>query len=285
VNATLSCASRWACLAIFTIVLTLAPGAASAQGDDPNPGAVTLTTGIDFPSVYFFRGIRQETDPKLTMFPYGDVGIALYSGDGGLKSAGVNFGVWNSLQTGSSGLDAVPKKRIHYEQDFYASLSLGFGGGVTFTPMFTTYTSPNGSFGTVNEISFKVAHASRFAPYGLVAFELSGQADGGSEEGTYAELGVAPSWPLGDAGVTVAIPVKLGLSLKDYYEGPTGDEKFGYADVGVLVTVPFTSSPTKFGSWNLHGGVDFFGFGDTTKLFNQGDGGQVIASIGIGMTY
>ena len=284
-NATLSRASRGACCAIFTVILTLAPGAASAQGDDPNPGAVTLTTGIDFPSVYFFRGIRQETDPKLTMFPFGDVGIALYSGDGGLKSAGVNFGVWNSLQTGSSGLDAAPKRRIHYEQDFYASLSLGFGGGVTFTPMFTTYTSPNGSFGTVNEISFKVAHASRFAPYGLVAFELSGQADGGSEEGTYAELGVAPSWPLGDNGATVAIPVKLGLSLKDYYEGPTGDEKFGYVDVGVLFTVPFTSSPTRFGSWNLHGGVDFFGFGDTTKFFNQGDGGQVIASIGIGMTY
>ena len=284
-NAKLSRSSGWVCLAICTMILTLAPGAARAQGDDPNPGAITLTTGIDFPSVYFFRGIRQETDPKLTMFPFGDVGIALYSGDGGLKSAGVNFGVWNSLQTGSSGLDAVPKRRIHYEQDFYASLSLGFGGGVTFTPMFTTYTSPNGSFGTVNEISLKFAHASRFAPYGLVAFELSGQADGGSEEGTYAELGVAPSWPLGDAGVTVGIPVKLGLSLKDYYEGPTGDEKFGYIDVGVLFTVPFTSSPTKFGSWNLHGGVDFFGFGDTTKFFNQGDGGQVIGSIGIGMSY
>ena len=285
-NATLSCASRWACLAIFTMILTLAPGRANAQGDDPNPGAITLTTGIDFPSVYFFRGIRQETDPKLTMFPYGDVGIALYSGgDGAIKSAGVNFGVWNSLQTGSSGLDAVPKRRIHYEQDFYASLSLGFGGGVTLTPMFTTYTSPNGSFPTVNEISFRVAHASRFAPYGLVAFELSGQADGGSEKGTYAELGVAPSWPLGGTGTTVAIPVKLGLSVKDYYEGPTGDEKFGYIDVGVLFTVPFTSSPTRFGSWNLHGGVDFLGFGDTTKFFNQGDGGQVIGSIGIGMTY
>ena len=79
------------------------------------------------------------------MFPFGDVGIALYSGDGGVKSAGVNFGIWNSLNTGSSGLDASPKKRIHYEQDFYASLSLGVGGGVTLTPMFTTYTSPNGS--------------------------------------------------------------------------------------------------------------------------------------------
>jgi hypothetical protein len=273
-------------LALLAIVLLLAPGSARAQGDDPNPGAITLTTGIDFPTVYFFRGIRQEQNPKLTMFPFGDVGISLYSGDGGVTSAGVNFGVWNSLHTGDSGLDTTnPKKRIHYEQDFYASLSLGFNGGVTITPTFTTYTSPNGSFGTVNEISFKVAHASRFAPYGLVAFELSGQADGGADEGTYAEFGVGPSWPLGGSAATVAVPVKVGLSLKDYYEGITGDEKFGYVDAGVLVTVPWTGVPGRFGSWNIHGGANFLGFGDTTKAFNKGDGGQVIASIGLGMSY
>jgi hypothetical protein len=297
VNAKLSGASQWACLAICTMILTLAPGAASAQGDDPNPGAVTLTTGIDFPSVYFFRGIRQEAEPKFTMFPYGDVGITLFSGDGGVKSAGVNFGVWNSLNTGTSGSGDDGPGPMHYEEDFYASLSLGFGGGITLTPMFTAYTSPNGLFRTVKELSFKVAHASRFAPYGLVAFELggddSGQADGGyllasgGNRGTYAELGVAPSWSLAEGKATVAIPVKIGLSLSDYYEHPeTGeDETFGYIDGGVLFTIPFSTSPTKFGSWNLHGGVDFFGFGDTTKAFNKGDGGQVIGSIGIGMSY
>ena len=273
------------------MLLTLAAGTASAQPADPNPGAITLTTGIDFPSVYFFRGIRQEADPKLTTFAYGDVGIALFSGDGGLKSAGVNFGVWNSLHTGSSGSD-VEDQGLHYEEDFYASLSLGFGGGVTITPMFTAYTSPNGLFTTVKEMSIKVAHASKFAPYGLVAFELggddSGQADGGhfdvGEKGTYAEFGVGPSWPLGTA-VTVAIPVKVGLSLKDYYELGGTDNKFGYVDAGVLFTVPFTGVPSQFGAWNLHGGVNFLGFGDTTKAFNKGDGGQVIGSVGIGLSY
>jgi hypothetical protein len=270
------------------MLLTLAAGPARAQ--DPNPGAITLTTGIDFPSVYFFRGIRQELEPKLTMFPIGDVGISLYSGDGGIKSAGLNFGVWNSLNTGSSGLDADPEKRIHYEQDFYVSLSLGFGAGMTVTPMFTTYTSPNGSFGTVNEISLKFAHASKYAPYGLVAFELSGQADGGSEEGVYAELGVGPSWQLAGGPATLAVPVKLGFSLSDYYELEGEDEPFGYVDVGVLFTVPFTSVPGRFGSWNVHGGFNFLGFGDGTKAFNvKSDGdtsaGQVIASIGIGFSY
>ena len=265
------------------MLLSVAGGTAQAQ-NDPNPGAVTLTAGIDFPTVYFFRGIRQESDPKLTTFAFGDVGIALFSNDSG-QSVSVNFGVWNSLHTGTSGTGADPKKPSHYEEDFYAMLNFGIGHGVTISPFYTAYTSPNGSFGTVKELAFKVAHASRFAPYATFAFELSGQADGGTNEGSYLELGVAPSWPLGDRGITVAVPVKLGLSMSDYYEFDGNDNKFGYIDGGLLVTVPFSTVPTKFGTWNVHGGVNFLGFGDTTKAFNNDDGSQVIASIGIGFTY
>jgi hypothetical protein len=266
------------------ILLTIAAGSATAQTADPNPGAITLTTGVDIPSVYFFRGIRQESDPKFTMFPYGDVGIALFSGDGGVKSASINFGVWNSLHTGSSGTDGS-SGHAHYEEDFYATFSLGFAGATTAGVTYTAYTSPNLSFGTVKEVLFKVSQASKFAPYGLVAFELSGQADGGANKGTYAEFGVGPSFPLGGGKATLAIPVKVGLSLKDYYEGVDGDSKFGYVDVGALVTVPLTGVPSSFGAWNVHFGVDFLGFGDTTKAFNKGDAGQVIAMGGIGLSY
>ena len=292
----------------------------NAQSADPNPGAITLTTGIDFPSVYFFRGIRQEVDPGMTTFAFGDVGLALHSGDGGLKSFGVNFGVWNSLNTGSSGSD-VDGQGLHYEEDFYVSASLGFGGGITVTPMFTAYTSPNGLFPTVKELSFKIAHASKFAPYATFAFEMgkdcdavsidcnpSGQADAGwalptgGSQGSYLELGAAPSFPLGGGGTTLGVPVKLGMSLSDYYESPIDgkDNAFGYFDIGALITVPLSSAPTKFGTWNLHGGFDYLAFGDTTKAFNIKKGGDstdgciegtacssgnVVVSIGIGLSY
>jgi hypothetical protein len=280
--------SRCVCFGVgVAILLTIAAGSASAQAD-PNPGAVTVTTAVDFPSVYFFRGIRQETDPALTTFAAGDLGIALFTASGG-QTVSVNFGVWNSLHTGTSGTGAEPKKPSHYEEDFYAMLNVGVGHGVTISPFYTAYTSPNSSFGTVKELAIKFAHASKFAPYGIVAFELSGQADGGNDEGTYLELGVGPSWTLGGKGATVGIPVKLGLSLSDYYELEGEDNKFGYVDVGVLFTMPFTSAPTKFGLWNVHAGVNFLGLGDTTKAFNapEGDpnGGQVIVSAGIGMSY
>ncbi len=62
------------------LMMMALPGVARAQASDPNPGAVTFTGGLDFPSVYVFRGIVQESDPKLTMFPYADLGFALEVG-------------------------------------------------------------------------------------------------------------------------------------------------------------------------------------------------------------
>jgi hypothetical protein len=248
----------------------------------------TFNGAIDFPTVYFFRGIRQEADPKFTTFLAGDLGVSLLAdGSGSVKTAGFNVGTWNALMTGSSGSDGI-RDDAFYESDLYASLTLGFGS-VSVTPMFTAYTSPNDMFKTVKEISFKAAHASKAAPYALVAFEIggddSGQADGGSNLGTYLELGVGPSWPIADGKATVTIPVKLGLSLKDYYELGGEDQKFGYIVGGALVTVPLSG-----GKWNVHGGVDFYGLGDATGAANADENGDprkgwVIASGGLGFTF
>jgi hypothetical protein len=257
---------------------------AAVTPPDPNTGALTFTGGLDVPTKYVFRGLVQEVDSKLTLFPYGDLGIAFYSGDGAVKTASVNFGVWNALLTGSSGLDGDTNK-LHYEEDFYATLNLGFARGFSLGTTYTAYTSPNGMFGTVQELMFKVSKAHMLAPYGTIAFELDGQADAGSNEGIYLELGVAPSWPLAGGKVTFAVPVKFGFSLKDYYELAGEDHKFGYFQGGGLFTIPLTSATSKFGAWNLHGGVDAYAFGDTTKAFNSGDGGKVVASFGIGVVY
>ena len=135
------------------MLLTLTASPVAAQTPDPNAGALTLTSVVDFPSVYFFRGIRQESDPRLTTFASGDVGISLFSGDGALKSAAINVGVWNSLHTGTSGANA--DKSSHYEDDFYASVALGFARGLTVKTTFTAYTSPNLRSGTVQELSFR----------------------------------------------------------------------------------------------------------------------------------
>ena len=272
--------------ALAGLLLSAAAPVAAQPADDPNPGALTFTGLFDIPTVYVFRGIIQESDPGFTMQPAGDLGIALFSGDGGLKSAGVNLGVWNSLHTGSSGSDG-PTERLHYEEDFYATLALGFGAGVSLGTTFTAYSSPNGMFTTVEELSFRVAKSHMLNPYGILAFELSddGQADGGSSKGTYLELGVGPSWPLGAIGVALTVPVKLGMSLSNYYEGPDGDSTFGFFDIGAQLALPLKGIPSKFGSWNIHGGVDFLFLGDTTKLLNDDNTSKVVGLFGIGLSY
>lgn len=284
-------ASRWVVCALMG-AMSVGLGASPAWSQvaapvDPNPGNLTLTGGIDFLNAYLFRGIPQD-DTGVVMWPYGDLGIALHSGDGVFKSVGVNVGLWNSLHTGDAGSDG-PSGKLWYESDFYATFGLGFGRGTSLGVTYTAYTSPNASFNTVREVSFKFAlddsgPLGRMAskPYVIVARELDGQADGGAEEGTYLELGASPGFPV--SGFAVNVPLRAGLSLGDYYEGVNGDERFGFFSVAGLVTVPLSSTPTRVGSWNIHGGVEYVRLGDRNAEI-LGDTSKVIGSIGIGLSY
>jgi len=272
-------------------VATPAPAAAAAPAPaepvDPNPGAISFTGNMDVlaGTPYIFRGIVQESKPKLTLWPAGDIGIALYSGQDTLKTASFNFGVWNSLHTGSSGLDNPTAKKQHYEEDFYAALGLGFSKAA-FTTTYTAYTSPNGLFGTVHEIAFKTAVVHRISPYVLLAQELGATgADGGANKGTYVELGIGPGWPVAGGKATIAIPVKVGLSANNYYELNGADNKFGFLDVGALVTVPLTAIPANYGAWNIHFGGDAFLFGETTKAINAGKKSKGVFLFGFGVGY
>ena len=76
-----------------------------------------------------FRGIRQNST-GIAAWPWVDLGFAAYSGDGAVKSVGINVGSWNSQHTGDTGSDG-PSQKFWYESDFYATLGIGFGGGVS----------------------------------------------------------------------------------------------------------------------------------------------------------
>ena len=182
----------------------------------PNPGAISFTGNMDVlaGTPYIFRGIVQESDPKLTLWPAGDIGIALYSGE---KRAEERLDQLRRLEQPAHrfvGPRQSTSKKQHYEEDFYAALGLGFSKAA-FTTTYTAYTSPNGLFGTVHEIAFKMAVIHKIAPYVLLAQELGAVgADGGANKGTYVELGIGPSWPVAGGKATIAIPVKVGLSAQ-----------------------------------------------------------------------
>jgi len=283
-----------AVLALLTCFASTAAAqtAAAPSTIDRNRGNITLTSSFDFVNAYMFRGLRQD-DTRLIMWPAADAGIRLHSGTGAVKEAVVHVGSWNSLNTGLLGSDG-PSGRLWYESDFYAGLALALGGGLNIGSTYTAYTSPNSSFSTVKEISFRASGDDSaetvgliLRPHALIAFELDtapglGQADGGQNAGTYLELGVAPGWS--DDPIDISFPIKVGLSLNDYYELAGVDHKFGFLSLGAFATVPLGRT-TSYGSWNVHGGFEFLSLGDTPEAFNGGEQQKLVGSIGVGFSY
>lgn len=287
---------------LLTVTLLASAGLAHAQPasnsapaqepGDPNRGALSLSGGLDFQSTYMFRGIRQHAT-GFAAWPWIDVGVGAYSGEGALKSVGVNIGSWNSQHTGDTGMRG-PSGKLWYESDFYATAGFGFGGGVSLGATYTAYTSPNNTFTSVKEIMIKLSiddstrfGTAAFKPYAIVAQELDtgpgvGQADGGARAGTYFEVGVAPGYA--GSKVSLAVPVKVGLSLDDYYELNGVDRRFGFVSVAGIMTVPLGSA-SNYGSWNVHGGVEFQRLGANTAALNGGAKTRTIGSIGIGFSY
>ena len=289
------------------VVLVNAP--AYAQ-NDPNPGNLTFIGNIDFTNAYMFRGIRQD-DTRVIAQPSAELDIALQSATSGLKSTSLNLGSWNSLHTGNAGLRSSSSglgcacDKLWYESDFYATLAFGFNGGALGITC-TAYTSPNAGFNNVKELMFKfggddsaVLKKAALHPWVIAAFEFDTanghQADGGSKAGKYLELGVSPGYSAPKA--SLAVPVKVGLSMGDYYELNEGtparpnfvDHKFGYFSVAGIATVPL-GGMSPYGAWNFHAGVEYQRLGDTTRAFNVNADGEpqpnkVIVSAGIGFTY
>jgi hypothetical protein len=274
-------------------MVTMGAGTASAQAGG-NEGNVTVSAGIDAINAYMFRGIYQD-DTRVIMWPYAELGLSIFSGEGGLQSVAASVGTWNSLHTGSAG-SRGPTGKLWYESDFYAGLGLGFARGVSVDTTFTAYTSPNDSFDTIKEIAFGVGvddspalGRGALQPYGLVAFELGEATADGHHKGIYLELGVSPG--VEGSRVSLSVPVKVGLSLRDFYElevsdGVIEDNRFGFVSVGGIVTVPLTGIPARFGSWDVHGGVELQRLGTTTRALNRnGDASKVIGLFGVSLSY
>ena len=299
---------RWL-IGVFTFVLLgwIAPGSAQAQ---VNTGKVSFNTGIDMSHAYFFRGIRQE-DEGFVAQPYADINFNVWSDDDAAGLTGVDFtlGIWNSLHSGPTGSDAPGDGNVKmwYEYDFFTGFTLNidnYEAGI----IFTSYTSPNQSFSTTQELALSLGMddsellgAFSMNPSVLIAIETKGGADGGSSEGVYLQLGVEPGMPIGEDVASISFPITIGLSLSNYYEsggpilGPefmplpgTPDDgfndSFGFFSIGAAAAFPLPVSE-NYGAWELTGSLQFLALGSYLEFLNQGDGGQVIGAFGVSIGY
>ncbi len=252
---------------------TAAPAAAPAPEASAPAKIYTVTTGLDFASAYLFRGILQESGGAIGQ-PYADIAFAMKHG------ITADFGTWNSIHS-------TANVGNWYESDYFASVTFTTG---KLKPglLYTSYTSPADRFATVQELAGTLVvddskSAFPLSPKVVLAFELGdGEADGGQNKGTYLELGIKPAVKLAPKA-TLYIPVKTGLSVNHYYEGPTGDNTFGYFDLGGQLSVPLVAG--KGGALEAHGGLDLMWLGDNMKALNNGDTLKPVFLIGMTFTY
>ncbi len=261
-----------------------------------NEGNVSLDVGVDFTTDYYFRGIKQATDDSIIQ-PFAEVGFSLYEGDGAIHSVGATLGIWNSFHGGDTGADGTTTDpKFWYEADLYAGFSVGFANVFEFGFTYINYSSPNGSFGDINEIDISLSFddsellgAFALSPSLTLAFETDGQADGGTDEGVYLELGVEPSMSVYDndaVALGVSVPVTLGVSLSDYYEDGNGDsDGFGFFDVGVAVGIDVKQFPESFGSLSVAVAGHLMFLGDNLEAANNGDAFKAIGTIGVSLSY
>lgn len=255
--------------------------------------AVHGAVSLDVTTAYYFRGVLQE-DSGVIAQPGAELGWRLCGGESLVRDVDLTIGTWysthgNSTTGGSGG--------ICYENDAYATLSARLFERVPAAASYAFYHSPNGSFRTVQEVSLSLGFDdagllldSGLQPSVTFAFETNGQTDAGAKLGSYVEIGVSPSvslCTLADCAVTLALPVAVGLGIHDYFElpGGGGDETFGFADVGMVVSYDVPCVPARFGAWSMSLGLHWLGLGDSNEARNSGDSDEWVGTLGIRTTF
>lgn len=252
---------------------------------------------LEFLTAYYYRGFLQENHGVIAQ-PALRLDVDVWRGDDtdwlqNISLIGAVRGSFHEEQTWSDGTGAD----IWYELDAVGGFGFRFLDRWTFETKYVSISSPNDAWDTINEIDIDLAFDDAglwpgdFAvkPHMLIAYEFDGSA-AGQQEGTLMELSIEPGMTVVQSRtipVRLSFPMKVGLSLDDYYVLPWGgeDETFGFFKAGVSLTVPLTFVPPDLGQWAIIGGVDWIFLGDNTQMLNMNDDTDVVGRIGLGARF
>lgn len=250
---------------------------------------------LDTTNAYYFRGILQERE-GIIFQPWAELYYSVYSSeDGLLRDVTVGAGWWNSFHSERTlaRTGGGDRNQWWYEADFYPLVSLGFAEGVSLTGTYFFYTSPNDAFTTVQELALRLAWDDSEAfgdwamqPWLNLLIETENSVFG-PDQGVGLQLGIGPTlYAAEDGSFSLTLPVEVGLSPDDYYEASDGENHFfGYANAGLLASIPLGFVPESAGSWTMNLGAKLYAFGHILEAANRGRGLYPVGTFSIAVEF
>lgn len=244
---------------------------------------ITGDIGVNVVSQYISRGLIFENQAGVIQ-PYADLYFRVYQGDGFINKVSVNLGIWDSFHSRhtdageavgrGTGRQDASSTRGWYESDFTAGLAVTFLKNFTITPSYYVFLSPNDGFSTFQGLNVSLSYddtdlLGKFAlhPHVTVLAELENKAGNGRDEGFYYEVGIAPSAPIGETGLTFTLPITAGFGSNEFYANNAG---FGFFSAGVQASYALSFIPKCLGNWTVNGAATYYYLGsDSLRSFNN----------------
>jgi hypothetical protein len=273
-----------------------------------------LAAGVDSATAYFHRGFLRH-EGGLILQPYATLSFPWHAFPE--MQLTPYLSVWNSLNWGgrgpllladahSVGHGSPLREAPDSAEDGWDETEL-MGGvvvgwrGFTLEGNSTRYLYRASTMADVQELGLKMAYDIRLPPrdglsdLGELTFALKPFAGlfyevwkQEGDLGVYFETGIEPSvrWEGGGGRFGIGLPMRVGMSLDDYYFDAQGDNApLGYLSLGIAVSFG-RPMPSERGWWYLTGSVRYlFLEADELRALNGGDDHELIGLVGMSFAF
>jgi hypothetical protein len=245
--------------------------------------ALTGLVEVAVADKYIYNGyVVQDQGPIVQ--PYLELAEEFYTGSGLLTSASATFSFFTSLQSREDGAThtAAPGHWF-YELQVEAGVELELAKRFTVSLSYLRFDSPINAYQPSSALQLTLRYDDTEIPgwfalnphvTWLAALPFGWNAD--DADGNYFEVGVAPTIILAAETrypVTLTLPINVGFGDDTYYSG----DNFGYASIGLSISVPLAFLPKDFGEWNFALTGTYYRLGPAAAdLSNDGDRSQSV---------
>ena len=270
---------------------------------EPNAGVIRFASGADVVSAYHLRGLIFE-DNGLIMKPWAAAQVNLHTLSGHGLIERVNFKLLALGSIHSEGTTATHSPRSFYEADGFAGLQVITRNNWNLEVGVHHITWPSGTRDAAAELYARVGYDDQvfwmrrgvavdgftgLRPWAMIEHEVDNTFMGmpGKRKSSFVSLGIEPAFTLVESEkmpVTLNLPITVGFGLRDYYG--TRDSSFGYTKLGVIMEMPLSYVPERYGRWKMKAGVDLIWIGDSPRQYNQDHQSFMpVAVVGLAMFY